>query len=103
VRGRDRISAYDHELTVKLSPHQTRDLHGCTPTMTRDTADKVVLAPLSAVRGVNDNVLLVQPEVSEAMYTEYKKRSGEVMAAIYIDLMKPIVKDHPDLDPGVST
>ena len=69
--------------------------------MTRETADKVVRALVAAVRTVNDNLFLVQPEVSEAMYQEYRKRSGEVMAAIYLDLMKPIVKDHPDLDPGL--
>jgi hypothetical protein len=70
--------------------------------MTRDTAEKVVRALLSAVREVNDTLFLVQPEVSETVYKEYKKRSGEVMAAIYLDLVKPIVKDHPDLDPGLE-
>jgi len=70
--------------------------------MTRDTAEQVVRALLSAVREVNDNLFLVQPEVSEAMYREYRKRSGEVMAAIYLDLMKPILKDYPDLDPGLE-
>ena len=34
------------------------------------------------------------------MYEEYKKRSGDVMAAIYLDLVKPLVKFYPDLDPG---
>ena len=34
------------------------------------------------------------------MYEEYKKRSAEVMAAIYLDLVKPIVKFYPDLDPS---
>ena len=68
--------------------------------MTRVTAEKVVRALLSAVRDLNDNLFLVQPEVSETMYEEYKKRSGEVMAAIYLDLVKPIVEFYPDLDPG---
>jgi len=45
--------------------------------MTRDTAEKIVLALLAAVRAVNDNLLLlVQPEVSEAIYQEYRKRNG---------------------------
>jgi hypothetical protein len=50
---------------------------------------------------VNDNLLLVQPEVSEAIYQEYRRRSGEAMATIHLDLIKPIVKDYPDLDPGL--
>jgi len=70
--------------------------------MTRDTAERIVRALLSAVREVNDNLFLLQPEVSETVYREYKKRSGEVIAAIYLDLVKPIVKDYPDLDPGLE-
>jgi hypothetical protein len=31
---------------------------------------------------VNDNLFLVQPEVSETMSQEYRKRSGEVMAVV---------------------
>ena len=70
--------------------------------MTRQTAEKAIRALLSAARGVNDNLFLVQPEMSDASYAEYKKRSGEVMAAIYLDLMKPIVANYPDLDPGLE-
>ena len=70
--------------------------------MTRDTAEKVIQALVSAAGAVNDNLFLVQPEVSEIMYKDYKKHSAEVMAAIYLDLIKPIVKDYPDLDPGLE-
>jgi hypothetical protein len=56
--------------------------------MTRDTAEQVVRALLAAVRTMNDNLFLVQPEVSEAMYQEYRTRSGEVMAAIYLGRAK---------------
>jgi hypothetical protein len=70
--------------------------------MTRDTAAKVIRALVSAIGAVNDNLFLVQPEVSEVMHKEYKKRSGEVMAAVYLDLVKPIVEDYPDLDPGLE-
>ena len=68
--------------------------------MTRDTAEKVIEALLSTVREVNDNLFLVKPEIPDAMYEDYKKRSAEVMAAIYLDLVKPIVKFYPDLDPS---
>ena len=68
--------------------------------MTRDTAEKAIRALVVAAGEVNDNLFVVQPEMSDAMYEEYKKRSAEVMAAIYLDLMKPILAFHPDLDPG---
>jgi hypothetical protein len=34
------------------------------------------------------------------VYEEYPRSSAEVVAAIYLDLIKPIVKFYPDLDPG---
>lgn len=68
--------------------------------MNRDTAEKIVKSLLAASAAVNDNLFLVRSEVSAAAYEEYKKRSGQVMAAIYLDLLKPIVKEYPDLDPA---
>ena len=67
--------------------------------MTRDTAENVIKALLSAVREVNDNLFLVKPEIPEAMYEEYKKRSGEVMAAIYLDLIKPNALNSSSIGP----
>jgi hypothetical protein len=41
----------------------------------------------------------VQDEAPDVL-EDYRKRTADVMAAIYLDLIKPVVKDHPDLDPG---
>jgi hypothetical protein len=41
----------------------------------------------------------IQAEAPD-MFQDYRKRTAEVMASIYLDLVKPIVKDYPDLDPG---
>jgi hypothetical protein len=41
----------------------------------------------------------VEAEAPDAL-EDYRRRTAEVMAAIYLDLIKPIVKDYPDLDPG---
>jgi hypothetical protein len=69
--------------------------------MTRSTAEKVTRSLLNAVRQVNDNLFLVKPELPEPVYTEYKKQTARVMAA-NLDLLKPVVKDHPDLDRGLE-
>jgi hypothetical protein len=67
--------------------------------MARETAEKVIRSLVSAIRTVNDNLFVVQPEMSESMYEDYRKRSAEVAAAIYLDLVKPVVQLYPDLDP----
>lgn len=68
--------------------------------MTRDTAEKVIQGLLSASGALNMTVRLVQAEASETKFQDYRRRTATVLAAIYIDLIKPIVNLYPDLDPG---
>jgi hypothetical protein len=67
--------------------------------MTRAAAEKVIEGLLVASGALNETVRLVQTEAPDT-FQDYRKRTAEVMAAIYLDLVKPIVKDYPDLDPG---
>jgi hypothetical protein len=67
--------------------------------MTRDAAEKVIRGLLDASAALNETVRLVEDEAPDAL-EDYRRRTAEVMAAIYLDLIKPIVKDYPDLDPG---
>jgi len=68
--------------------------------MTRAAAEKIIQVLLSASGALNDTVGMVQAEAKDAVFQDYRKRAAEVMAAIYLDLVKPIIKDYPDLDPG---
>ena len=69
--------------------------------MTRVTAEKVIQGLLTATAALNETIRLVQTEAPDA-FVEFRKLSGEVMGAIYIDLIKPIVKEYPDLDPAAE-
>jgi hypothetical protein len=68
--------------------------------MTRETVEQVMKALLSASKELNEALLVVQTAASESEFVEYRRRAGEIIAAIYLDLMKPIVRSYPDLDPG---
>jgi hypothetical protein len=70
--------------------------------MTRATAEKVIERLLSASAVLNETLQLVQAECPADVFRDYRKRTAEVMAAIYLDLVKPIAKDYPDLDPGLE-
>jgi hypothetical protein len=50
---------------------------------------------LATSGALNDTVRLVQAEAPDAIQ-DYRKRTAEVIAANYLDLVKPIVKDYPD-------
>lgn len=68
--------------------------------MTRDAAKRVIDELLGASRALNESVRLLQAEASDSLFRAYRKRAAEVMAAVYLDLVKPIANDYPDLDPG---
>lgn len=68
--------------------------------MERASAQKIVEALLTASGALNESVRIVQIDESEATFHAYRRQAAEVMAAIYLDLLKPIVRDYPDLDPG---
>lgn len=68
--------------------------------MTRAVAEKAIEGLLAASGALNETLRLVQTEVPDSVFLDFRKRTADVMAAIYFDLLKPIVRDHPDLDPG---
>ncbi len=68
--------------------------------MTRAVVEKVIQGLLTASGTLNETVRVVQADAPDAVFQDYRKRTADVMAAIYLDLVKPIVKDYPDLDPG---
>jgi hypothetical protein len=70
--------------------------------MTRAATEKVIQGLLAASGALNETVRVMQAEASDTVFRDYRKRTAEVMAAIYLDLVKPIVKDYPDLDPGLE-
>jgi hypothetical protein len=60
----------------------------------------VIQGLLSASEALNETIRQVQAEAIETDFEDYRRRAGHVMAAIYLDLVKPIVKFYPDLDPA---
>jgi hypothetical protein len=67
--------------------------------MTRDAAEKVIGELIAASEALNESMLVMQAEVPD-LFHDYRKRAAKVMGAIYLDLIRPIVAFHPDLDPG---
>jgi hypothetical protein len=68
--------------------------------ISRSLAERMVQRLLVASAVLNETVSLVQAEASEAVFEDHRRRTAEVMASIYLDLIKPITSSYPDLDPG---
>jgi len=67
--------------------------------MKRATAERVIQGLVATSGTLNETMRLVQAEAPDVSQ-DYRKRCAEAIAAIYLDLVKPIVKDYPDLDPS---
>jgi len=70
--------------------------------MTRETAQNVIERLLAGSEALSEALLWVQAEAAEPLRSDYRKRTADVMGAIYFDLLKPVVALHPDLEPGAD-
>jgi hypothetical protein len=68
--------------------------------MTQETAERIVQALLSASAALNEALRLMEGETSAEVFSRQRSRTGDVMGAIYLDLIKPVVASYPQLDPG---
>ena len=68
--------------------------------MTRETAESITRALLAATNEIDDSVVLAQLALPESEYVEYRRRVAKVLGALYLDVIKWVVQDHPELDPG---
>ena len=48
---------------------------------------------------LNETIILVQDNCSDDEFIEYRKAAGFVMGYIYTDVLRPIYKQHPELEP----
>ncbi|MGB2717388.1 MAG: hypothetical protein WBC51_24610 [Vicinamibacterales bacterium] len=64
--------------------------------------EKVIQGLLAATGALNETLRLVQAVGTESEFKDFRKQTATVMAAIYLDMIKPIVQDYPDLDPGLE-
>ena len=69
--------------------------------MDRAIAADLIRLYLAAGEPLNEATSLISqlPDREEQM--RLRRPLGELMAALYIDLIRPIVRDYPDLDPDL--
>lgn len=48
---------------------------------------------------INESIRLVQEKCSDEEFQAYRKAAGFVMGYIYTDVVAPLHKEHPDLEP----
>jgi hypothetical protein len=67
--------------------------------MQQPLASQIIRGALSVGGHLNRLSDLIDGLPNEADRKEFRKSLGEAMAMLYTDIMRPIIKEHPDLDP----
>ncbi|MBK8257174.1 MAG: hypothetical protein IPK82_31440 [Polyangiaceae bacterium] len=67
--------------------------------MKRHVAEKALAALYDASHKMNATLLLIQQECSEEEFIAYRKGTGLAMGHLYLELIRPILQEHPDLEP----
>jgi len=67
--------------------------------MRRDVAERVLTALNDASLEMNLTLVLIQEECSDEELRKYRRGTGRAMGYLYTDVIMPILKEHPDLEP----
>jgi len=66
----------------------------------RELARQVIDALDESSNVINESIRLVKEGCSEEEFVAYRKAAGFVMGYLYTDVLAPIYKQHPDLEPN---
>jgi hypothetical protein len=65
----------------------------------RVTANSVLKTALSVTASLNDSIYSVMASGSPEEIKRYKQAVGKVMAEVFLEIVDPILAEHPDLTP----
>lgn len=67
--------------------------------MRHDVAEQALAALYDASLKMNLTLVLIQEECSDEEFRRYRRGTGRAMGYLYTDVILPILKEHPDLEP----
>lgn len=67
--------------------------------MQREVAENVLALMLEYSGKLDQSVQLVKDNCNEQEFINYRKAIGTIMGEMYVEIMWPIFKEHPDLEP----
>jgi hypothetical protein len=67
--------------------------------MDRTVAEKLMKDLMALTNPLNSATAAASQITNEEEQASFRRSIGEIMNAVYVDLMRPIIKQYPDLDP----
>jgi hypothetical protein len=68
--------------------------------MERKIAERVAGCLLACSGKLDRSVALTQGRVDQAAYTKYRGFVGQIMGMFYLEVLRGVFEEHPDLEPG---
>jgi hypothetical protein len=67
--------------------------------MQREIASGIIELMTEYSAKLNQSAQLVKDSCPTEEFQEYRTAVGQIMGTMYVDIMRPIFKEHPDLEP----
>ena len=67
--------------------------------MRRDAAEKINALMLECTTKINESIRIVMDTCDEDEFVLYRRTAGRIMGDVFLDILDPIYKEYPDLDP----
>ena len=69
--------------------------------MERHVAEQVLAALFDASGKMNDTLWLILNECTKEEFIAYRRGTGRAMGYLFVDVIRPILREYPDLDPDI--
>jgi hypothetical protein len=67
--------------------------------MEHHVAEQVLPALFNASGKMNDTLWLILNKCPKEEFDAYRRGTGKAMGYLYVDIIRPILREHPDLEP----
>lgn len=67
--------------------------------MKKETAQQISTLMLDVTEKLNESIVLAASDGNPDEAEYFKKTVGRIMGDLFIEIMRPIYKEHPDLKP----
>ncbi|WP_217428396.1 hypothetical protein [Rugamonas rivuli] len=68
--------------------------------MRKEIAQEVLSMLEAQSKELNNSLIRVREACSEEEFDAYREEIGKIMGAMYLDIMKPIHRKYPELEPA---
>lgn len=71
--------------------------------MNRDLAEELTRDLLACSGKLDRSVAIIQASADPGLFQIYRRSVGQIMGLLYIEILRDVFRQYPDLEPGATT